>query len=235
MLPSTCCGMRGSVGQTSVTLAPGCQGLLLGCAVSPRPAGWLSCPPPANQLCSCKPRMLGQQLLPAGPCLACSYDHNGKLAEQAGAARTVGTTVAVRDLFKRLPVRCAHAVATLPSKNMTALCSCLLAACSCIWMLGCREQHKQGSAGLRAGGSAAAIFKELCAHTTTHALFSLLRLLRRHKEFLRHIKREYARLVSVLQAYALIRCAALFHSICLLVWHIPPADPNVCGCIKKAL
>ncbi|KAI7836307.1 hypothetical protein COHA_009815 [Chlorella ohadii] len=59
-----------------------------------------------------------------------SYDHNGKLVGQAGAARTVGTTVAVRDLFKRLPVR--------------------------------------------------------------------------HKEFLRHIKREYARLVGLLQAYALI-------------------------------
>ncbi|PRW39172.1 mismatch repair endonuclease PMS2 [Chlorella sorokiniana] len=59
-----------------------------------------------------------------------SYDHNGRLVGQAGAARTVGTTVAVRDLFKRLPVR--------------------------------------------------------------------------HKEFVRHIKREYARLVGLLQAYALI-------------------------------
>lgn len=29
----------------------------------------------------------------------------------------------------------------------------------------------------------------------------------RHKEFLRHIKREYARLVGLLQAYALIWCA----------------------------
>lgn len=35
----------------------------------------------------------------------CSYDHNGVLTGQAGAARTVGTTVAVRELFKRLPVR----------------------------------------------------------------------------------------------------------------------------------
>ncbi|KAL4438704.1 hypothetical protein ABPG77_006308 [Micractinium sp. CCAP 211/92] len=59
-----------------------------------------------------------------------SYDHNGVLTGQTGAARTVGTTVAVRELFKRLPVR--------------------------------------------------------------------------HKEFLRHIRREYSRLVSVLQAYALI-------------------------------
>ncbi|KAI3431618.1 hypothetical protein D9Q98_004667 [Chlorella vulgaris] len=59
-----------------------------------------------------------------------SYDPNGLLVEQAGAARTVGTTIAVRELFKRLPVR--------------------------------------------------------------------------HGEFLRHIKREYARLVALLQAYALI-------------------------------
>ena len=43
--------------------------------------------------------------------LCCSYDHNGKLVGQAGAARTVGTTVAVRDLFKRLPVRWAAAPA----------------------------------------------------------------------------------------------------------------------------
>ena len=35
-----------------------------------------------------------------------SYDANGVLTGQAGAARTTGTTVAVRDLFKRLPVRC---------------------------------------------------------------------------------------------------------------------------------
>lgn len=33
-----------------------------------------------------------------------------------------------------------------------------------------------------------------------------LHVCRRHKEFLRHIKREYARLVALLQAYALIRC-----------------------------
>lgn len=32
------------------------------------------------------------------------------------------------------------------------------------------------------------------------------RLPTRHKEFLRHVRREYTRLVSVLQAYALIRC-----------------------------
>lgn len=32
--------------------------------------------------------------------------------------------------------------------------------------------------------------------------------IRRHKEFLRHIKREYARLVALLQAYALIRWMA---------------------------
>ncbi|PSC67581.1 DNA mismatch repair PMS1 isoform X3 [Micractinium conductrix] len=59
-----------------------------------------------------------------------TYDHNGVLTGQAGAARTVGTTIAVRDLFNRLPVR--------------------------------------------------------------------------HREFLRHIRKEYARLVAVLQAYALI-------------------------------
>ena len=41
----------------------------------------------------------------AYPTAPCSYDHNGVLTEQAGAARTVGTTVAVRELFKRLPVR----------------------------------------------------------------------------------------------------------------------------------
>ena len=35
------------------------------------------------------------------------YDHNGVLTGQAGAARTVGTTIAVRDLFNRLPVRWA--------------------------------------------------------------------------------------------------------------------------------
>lgn len=33
------------------------------------------------------------------------YDHEGRLASQAPAARAVGTTVAVRDIFKTLPVR----------------------------------------------------------------------------------------------------------------------------------
>ena len=36
-----------------------------------------------------------------------TYDPAGALASRAPAARAVGTTVAVRDLFKRLPVRCA--------------------------------------------------------------------------------------------------------------------------------
>ena len=36
-----------------------------------------------------------------------SYDHEGRLAGQSAAARAVGTTVAVRDLFKPLPVRWA--------------------------------------------------------------------------------------------------------------------------------
>ena len=58
------------------------------------------------------------------------YDHNGKLITRSPAPRAVGTTIAVQNLFQRLPVR--------------------------------------------------------------------------HKEFLRHIKREYARLVSILQSYALI-------------------------------
>ena len=40
-----------------------------------------------------------------------SFDHHGKLVSQQDAARAVGTTVSVRDLFKTLPVRskvCRH-------------------------------------------------------------------------------------------------------------------------------
>lgn len=59
-----------------------------------------------------------------------SYDHMGRLAGQAPAARSVGTTVAVRQLFHNLPVR--------------------------------------------------------------------------HKEFQRNLKREYAKLIALLQAYALL-------------------------------
>ncbi|DBA85494.1 TPA: hypothetical protein ACH3X2_000440 [Trebouxia sp. C0005] len=64
------------------------------------------------------------------PAQRLSYDHTGSLVGTTPTARAVGTTVAVKDLFKTLPVR--------------------------------------------------------------------------HKEFMRHIKREYAKLVTVLQAYALI-------------------------------
>lgn len=48
-------------------------------------------PAPGSSLNSCPP--------------PCSYDQNGVLTGQVGAARTVGTTIAVRELFKRLPVR----------------------------------------------------------------------------------------------------------------------------------
>lgn len=34
-----------------------------------------------------------------------SYDHEGQLTGQAATARAVGTTVAVRDIFRPLPVR----------------------------------------------------------------------------------------------------------------------------------
>lgn len=36
------------------------------------------------------------------------YSHEGGIASQAAAARAVGTTVAVRDIFKPLPVRCGE-------------------------------------------------------------------------------------------------------------------------------
>ncbi|KAL3143766.1 hypothetical protein ABBQ32_003597 [Trebouxia sp. C0010 RCD-2024] len=64
------------------------------------------------------------------PAQRLTYDHTGALVGTAPTARAVGSTVAVKDLFKTLPVR--------------------------------------------------------------------------HKEFLRHVKREFAKLVTVLQAYALI-------------------------------
>lgn len=34
-----------------------------------------------------------------------TFDHNGKLVAQIPAARAIGTTVAVKDIFKSLPVR----------------------------------------------------------------------------------------------------------------------------------
>ena len=34
-----------------------------------------------------------------------TYDHEGRVASQAPAARATGTTVAIRDLFRPLPVR----------------------------------------------------------------------------------------------------------------------------------
>ena len=34
-----------------------------------------------------------------------TYDHHGKVVSQQSAARAVGTTVSIRDLFKTLPVR----------------------------------------------------------------------------------------------------------------------------------
>jgi hypothetical protein len=65
-----------------------------------RPAPACPCCLPILPLCPTKAR----------PTAPCSYDHNGVLTEQAGAARTVGTTVAVRELFKRLPVRLVEAL-----------------------------------------------------------------------------------------------------------------------------
>ncbi len=121
----------------------------------------------------------------------CSYDHNGVLTGQAGAARTVGTTVAVRELFKRLPVRWAVSGPPLPLSSLPA------------------------------GAIACALPSSLPRHALAplyHVCWLPLSikatpypptppgLLARHKEFLRHIRREYSRLVSVLQAYAVIRC-----------------------------
>jgi hypothetical protein len=55
----------------------------------------------------------------------------------------------------------------------------------------------------------------------------------RHGEFLRHIKREYARLVALLQAYALIRCRALIQLAAAATAAFPPED-TCCTCIVRA-
>lgn len=111
--------------------------------------------------------------------LPCSFDPNGMLVEQEGAARTVGTTVAVRDLFKCLPVRWAQMARLL--SLITRVCA---VQCSARRANHCRTPVTRPPYHPTAPYSHAAC---------------------RHKEFLRHIKREYARLVALLQAYALIR------------------------------
>lgn len=116
---------------------------------------------------------------------SCSYDHNGRLVGQAGAARTVGTTVAVRELFKRLPVRCGR-----PG-----------------WLLGAHVVPLKLRYGQQGGGMVArSLEPPACPVRPERSLLLSLGCpaLCRHKEFLRHIKREYARLVGLLQAYALI-------------------------------
>ncbi|DBA95699.1 hypothetical protein WJX82_003265 [Trebouxia sp. C0006] len=83
-----------------------------------------------SSLCALASITITTRTTNTNPAQRLSYDHTGSLVGTNPTARAVGTTVAVKDLFKTLPVR--------------------------------------------------------------------------HKEFMRHIKREYAKLVTVLQAYALI-------------------------------
>ena len=92
-----------------------------------------------------------------------TYDHSGVLTGQAPAARAVGTTDAVRDLFKTLPVRCGGEA-----------CRAAAGACS---QRGARPSVRPPPP------------------RTPHP--------HRHKEFQRNLRREYTKLVGLLQAYAL--------------------------------
>ena len=84
-----------------------------------------------------------------------TYDHHGKLLGQHSAARAVGTTVSIRDLFKTLPVRHKVRIQALRWVGMAAVASCS----SHVW---------------------------------------------RAQEFKRNLKREFAKLLTIVQAYAII-------------------------------
>jgi DNA mismatch repair protein PMS2 len=93
-----------------------------------------------------------------------TYDHAGRLAGTAAAARAPGTTVAVRELFRTLPVRFKARRAASGSSRRPA----------------CAYPETARASGRQRRARAAA------------------------QEFRRNVKREYAKLLSVLQAYALI-------------------------------
>jgi hypothetical protein len=136
-----------------------------------------------------------------------AYDHSGTITGLAAAARAVGTTVAVRDLFKSLPVRwvgaCVQhsaqgASTRFMSPKGTRPCGTLPTSA---WRT-IRAPH--------AAHPPAALpptppnhTRVRCAHTT-HTHYPHTHFASRHKEFHRGLKREYSKLVALLQAYALV-------------------------------
>ena len=75
-----------------------------------------------------------------------SFDHHGKLMSQQSAARAVGTTVSIRDLFKTLPVR--HKVCTVYNLCAKCVAKHTLACLYAIWLQEFRRNLKREFAKL---------------------------------------------------------------------------------------
>lgn len=112
------------------------------------------------------------------------FDSHGALLRTSPAARSVGTTVALKNLFARLPVR--YKARGLPRCGFPASCWKMQGSCGRL----CSFQQEQSPGG-------GLCLRKCCLIAAgRHALL---------QEFKRNAKKEFARLATVLQAYALIR------------------------------